>query len=183
MLLNCGVGEDSWDSLGLQADPTSPFWRLALGFLWKDWCWSWNYNTLCEELTHLKRPWCWERLRARGEGDDSGWHGWMTSPTQWIWVWVNSGSWRWTGRSGVLQFMGSQRVRHDWVTELNWIHTIIFYTTWIFVKNNLVLHIIADPRWFIQNMTNAKGSTYSNVWNWIFLLQNTIPDFNPWVKM
>ena len=74
----------------------------------------------CEELTHLKRPWCWDRLRARGEVDNRGWDGWMASPTQWTWVWVNSGSWWWTGRPGVLQSMGSQRAEHDWVTELNW---------------------------------------------------------------
>ena len=124
MLLNCGVGEDSWESLGLQGDPTSPFWRRsALGFLWKDLYWSWNSNTLAtwwEELTHLKRSWCWERLRARVEGDDRGWDGWMSSPTQWAWVWVNSRSWWWIGRPGMLQFMGFQRVRHGWVTELNW---------------------------------------------------------------
>ena len=71
------------------------------------------------ELTHLKRPWHWERLRAGGEGDDRGWDGWMASPSQWTWVWVDSWSWWWTGRPGVLQFMGSQRVRHGWVTELN----------------------------------------------------------------
>ena len=88
---------------------------------WKDWCWSWNSNTLatwCEELNHSKRPWYWERLKAGGEGDDRGWDGWMALPTQWTWVWINSGSWWWTGRLGVLQSMGSQRVRHDWVTEL-----------------------------------------------------------------
>ena len=81
-----------------------------------------NSNILaiwCEELTHLKRPWCWERLRAGGEGDDRGWDGWMASPTRWTWVWVNSGSWWWTGSPGVLWFMGLQRVRHDWVTELH----------------------------------------------------------------
>ena len=76
--------------------------------------------TWCEEMTHLKRPWCWERLRAGGEGDDRGWDGWMASLTQWTWVWVNSGSWWWTGRPGMLQFTGSQRVGHNWVTELNW---------------------------------------------------------------
>ena len=70
------------------------------------------------------RPWSWERLKEEGEGDNRGWHGWMASPTQWTWVWVNSGSWWWTGRPDVLWFMGSQRVRHDWVTELNWIWTI-----------------------------------------------------------
>ena len=72
---------------------------------WKDWCWSWNANTLatwCKELTHLKRPWCWERLKAGGEGDDRGWDGWMASLTQWTWVWVSSGSWWWTGKPGVL---------------------------------------------------------------------------------
>jgi len=76
--------------------------------------------TWCEDLTHLKRPWCGERLKAGGEGDDRGWDGRMASPTQWTWVWVSSGSWWWTGRPGVLQSMGSQRVRHNRVTELNW---------------------------------------------------------------
>ena len=83
----------------------------------------WNSSTLatsCKELTHWKRLWCWEGLRAGGEGDDRGWDGWMASPTRWMWVWVNSGSWWWIGRPGVLRFMGSQRVRHDWATELNW---------------------------------------------------------------
>ena len=62
----------------------------------------------------------WEGLRAGGEGDDRGWDGWMASPTQWIWFWVDAGRWWWTGRPGVLQFKGSQRVGHDWATELNW---------------------------------------------------------------
>ena len=124
MLLNCGVGEDSWESLGLQGDPTSPFWRRsALGFLWREWCYSWNSSTLatsCEELTHWKRLWCLEGLKAGGEGDARGWDGWMASLTRLTWVWVNSGSWWWTGRPGVLRFMGLQRVRHNWATELNW---------------------------------------------------------------
>ena len=79
--------------------------------------------TSCKELTHWKRPWCWEGLGAGGEGDDRGWDGWMASPTQWTWVWVNSGSWWWTWRPGVLQFMGSQRGGHNWVTELNWLNS------------------------------------------------------------
>ena len=74
----------------------------------------------CEELALWERPWCWERLKAGGEGDDRGWGGWMASPTQWTWAWVSSGSWWWTGRPGVLQSMGLQRVGHDWATELNW---------------------------------------------------------------
>ena len=97
--------------------------RSVLNIHWKDWCWSWNSNTLvtwCKELTHLKRPWCWERLRAGGEGDRRGWDGWLASVTQWTWVWVDSRSWWWTARPGVLWFMGSQTVGHDWATELNW---------------------------------------------------------------
>ena len=77
------------------------------------------FATWCKELTHLKRPWCWERLKAEEEKDRE-WDGWMASPTQWTWIWVNSRSWWWTGRPGVLRFMGSQRVGHDWATELNW---------------------------------------------------------------
>ena len=76
--------------------------------------------TSCEELTHWKRLWCWEGLGAGGEGDDREWDGWMASLTRWTWVWVNSGRWWWTGRPAMLRFMGSQRVRHDWATELNW---------------------------------------------------------------
>ena len=125
MLLNCGVGEDSWESLGLQGDPTSPFWRRsALGFLWREWCWSWNSSTLatsCEELTHWKRLWCREGLGGRRR---RGWQRmrWLDGITDSMtWVWVNSGSWWWwMGRSGVLRFMGSQRVGHDWATEVNW---------------------------------------------------------------
>ena len=97
--------------------------RWILSIHWKDWYWSWNSSTLgtrCGELTHLKRPWCWERLKVGGEGDDRGWDGWMGSLTQWTWVWVDSGSWWWTGKPGMLQSMESQRTGHNWATELNW---------------------------------------------------------------
>ena len=83
------------------------------------------FGTWCEELTNWKRPWCWERLRAGGEGDGRGWDGWMASPTQWTWVWVNFGSWWCFGRPSRLQSMGSQRVGHDWATELNF--TLLSY--------------------------------------------------------
>ena len=120
----CSAREDSWESLGEQGNQISQFLRKStLNIHWTDWCWSWNSSTLatwCKELSHLKRPWCWERLKAGGEGDDRGWDGWMASLTQWTWVWVNSRSWWWTGRPGVLQSMGSQRVKRGWVTELNW---------------------------------------------------------------
>jgi len=86
----------------------------------EDWCWSWSSHILatwCEELIHWERPWCWERLKAGGEGDDRGWDGWMASLTQWTWVWANSRRWWRTGKPGVLQSMGSQIVGHDWETE------------------------------------------------------------------
>ena len=89
----------------------------------EDWHWSWSSKTLatwCKEMTHSKWPWCWERLKVGWEGDSREWDGWMASPTQWTWVWVNCRSWWWTRRPGVLQSMGSQWVRHDWATELNW---------------------------------------------------------------
>ena len=140
MLLNCGAGEDPWESLGLQGDPTSPFQRKSvLNIHWKDWCWSWNSNTLAtwwEEPTHLKRPWCWKKLKAGGERDGRRWDGWMVSLTQWTKVWVNSRSWWWTGRPGVLQSRGSQRVGHNWVTELNWTE----------LKRPHLLHRIPKPR-------------------------------------
>ena len=85
--------------------------RSVLGVHWKDWCWSWNSNTLatsCKELTHLKIPWCWEELGAGGEGDNRGWDGWMASLTRWTWVCVDSRSWWSTGKVG-----------HNWGTELN----------------------------------------------------------------
>ena len=71
-----------------------------------------------KELTQWNIPWFWERLNTGGEGGDRGWDGWMASSTQWTWVWASSGSWWWTGKPGVLQSIGSQRVGHDWVTEL-----------------------------------------------------------------
>ena len=92
-------------------------------FHWKDWCWSWSSSTLatsCKELTHWKRLWCWEGLGAGGEVDDRGWDGWMASRTWWVWVWVNSGSWWWTVRPGLLRFVGSQSIGHDWATQLHW---------------------------------------------------------------
>ena len=129
------VLEKTLESLGLQGDPTSPSQRKSvLNIHWKDGCWSWSSNTLatwCEELTHLKRPWCWERLKL-GEGDDREWESWMVSPTQWTWVWVNSGCWWWTGRPGALLSMGSQSQTQlsDW-TELRRVNVIIPSSTWV----------------------------------------------------
>ena len=75
------------------------------------------FGYLIRRVTHWKRPWCWERLRAGGEGDNRGWDGWMASLMQWTWTCANSGRWWGTGRPGVVQSMGSWRVRCDWATE------------------------------------------------------------------
>ena len=97
--------------------------KPVLNIHWKDWCWSWKCNTLAtwwEELTHLKRPQWWKRLKAGGQGDDRGWDGWMVCLTQRTWVWVNSRCQWWTGKPGVLQSTGSQRVGDVWASELYW---------------------------------------------------------------
>ena len=78
-----------------RSNPSIPK-KSVLNIHWKDWCWSWNANTLatwCKELTHLKRPWCWERLKVRGEGYNRGWDGLLASPTRWTCIWANSGHW------------------------------------------------------------------------------------------
>ena len=108
--------------------------KSTLNIHWKDWCWSWSYNSLatwCEELTRLKRPWCWESLKAGGERDNRGWDGWMASLTRWTCVWVSSWSWWWTGKPDILQSMRSQRVKHNWGTELNWTETVSTHVTMI----------------------------------------------------
>ena len=79
-----------------------------------------SFGHLMWRANLFERPWCWERLRAGGEGDDRGWNGWMASLTQWTWVWVDTSSWWWTWRAGMLWFMGLQKAGHGWVTEPNW---------------------------------------------------------------
>ena len=98
-----------------------------------------NLNTLatwCQEPIHWKRPWCWERLTARGEGGDRGWDGWMASPTQWTWVWANSRRWWRTGKPGVLQSMGSRRTGHDLLTEQQ--QNIALNLIWPFGDQNIL---------------------------------------------
>ena len=90
-----------------------------------------------EELTHWKRPWCWERFKVGGEGDDRGWGGLMASPTRWTWVWSSSRSWWWTGKPGVLQSVWLQRVGHDWVTELSLSH---FFS--VTLSTYLILYLV-----------------------------------------
>ena len=91
---------------------------------------------------------CREGLGAGGEGDGRGWDGWMASPTWWAWVWVNFGSWWWTGRPGMLRFMGSQRVGHGWVTELNWIGAFVICCLLLVIEGSCILFVIPIPVWY-----------------------------------
>ena len=121
-LLNCGVGEDSWRVPWTSGRPSQSILKeINPEHSREGWCWSWNSKTLAtwsEELTHWKRLWCWERVKAGGKGDDRGWNGWMASPTRWTWVWVNSVSWWGTGRPGMLRFLGHKEL--DTTERLNW---------------------------------------------------------------
>ena len=114
--------------------------RSGLCVHWKGWCWSWNSNTLatwCKELTHLKRLWCWERLRGGREGDDRGRDGWMASPTRWTWVWVDFGSWWWDREAWCAVVHGvtmSWTQLSDW-TELN-AHLLFFSCYFFFINSN-----------------------------------------------
>ena len=126
-------------------------------------------NTLAtwwEELTHWKRPWCWERLGAGGEGDDRGWDGWMASLTQWTWVWVNSRSWWWTGRPGVLQSMGSQRVRHDRVTKQNWYVILCPYSYMCpYTKSLSRVWLFETPRTVAYHAPLSVGFSRQEYWS------------------
>ena len=88
-----------------------------------------------------------------GEGDDRGWDGWMVSPTRWTWVWVNSGSWWWTGRPGMLQFIGSQRVGHDWATELNWTDSRLIF--WPNIWS--IWRMFPMPLWKVWNLSLPRS--------------------------
>ena len=138
--------------------------KSVLNVHWKDWCWSWNSSTSAtsrEDLTHWKRLWCWEGLGAGGEGDDKGWDGWMASPPRWTWVWINSGSWWWTGRPGMLLSMGSQRVGHNWVTELNWSEPC-FTSLIIFI-----FHKTPNPSLIIrQSQKSSSWKAYKILGQW-----------------
>ena len=96
-------------------------WDRFLGICWAELppVFSWCQPSLLPAFIAVRRGYPSWRLKAGGEGDDRGWDGWMASPTQWMWIWASSRSWWWTGKPDVLQSMGLQRVRHDWVTELN----------------------------------------------------------------
>ena len=116
------------------------------------------FGHLMRRADHWKRPWCWEGLGAGGERDDRGWDGWMATLTQWMWAWVNSGIWWWTGRPGVLQFTGSQRVGHNWATELNWTELSVYMSIPIsqfitpcsfLIGNHKFVFYICDSIWVL----------------------------------
>ena len=122
MLLNCGVGEDSWESLDYKnIQPVHPKGHQSWVFFGRT---DAKAETPILWPPHVK-SWLIGKDRDAGrdlgarQGDNRGWDGWKASPTRRTWVWVSSGRWWWTGSPGVLQFMGSQRVGHDWATELN----------------------------------------------------------------
>ena len=170
MHLNCDIGKDSWESLGQQGDQTSESYRKSvLNTHWKNWCWSTvTVATWCEEVTHWKRLWCWERLKTGGEGDDRGWDSWMASPTQWTWVWVSSGSWWWTGKSGVLHSVG---VTKSWTQLSNWIELIIGNMYLVFVPisgtellnpfqlsdEKLKMSFVMSKRWLLESHWWLRG--------------------------
>ena len=114
---------------------------------------------------YLKRPWGWERLRAGGKGGGRGWDSWKVSPTQWTWVWVDSRHWWWTGKPGVLQFMGSLRVRHDRATELNWTCMYVCITISVFL--------------WLNNFSLYGYKTFcSSIYQFIHLSVEYIPEFS-----
>ena len=114
------------------------------------------FGHLMWRVDSLEKIWCWEGLGAGGKGDDRGWDCWMASPTRWTWVWVNSGSWWWTGRPGLLRFMVSQGVRHDWVTELNWTPVLEAITKWWRVCQHIFMTTIKLSKSPTKEV--AKGS-------------------------
>ena len=126
------------------------------------------FGHLMWSLTHWERPWCWKRYKAEEEGDDRGWDGWMASPTRWIWIWVSSRSWWWTGKPGVLQSMGSQRVRHDWVTDIH-----ITPTAYLLANYHIYIHISAF------RLLKVFKYLFPQAWNmeWISIYFTTVGIF------
>ena len=175
LLLNFGVREDAWESLGLQEIKLlNPKGNQTWIFIERTDAEveTHTLGTWCKKPTLWKIPWCWERLKAGWEEDDRGWDGWMASLAQWTWVWVGSGSWWWSGKPGVLQSMGSQTVRHDWTTELTdytfldnlckrWmrIHRLMIINRRSKSSSNLRKLYSLQGNWHIQYNTGTN-------WNW-----------------
>ena len=168
MFLNCGVGEHSWVLWTARRSNQSILKEISAEY-------SLGGMMLKLKLQYflppdmknwlIKRPWCWEKLMAGGEGDDRGWDGWIASLTRWTWVWVNSRSWWWTGRLGVLQFMGSQRVRHDWATGLsdwtglNWTEWQLWY--WAIREAQMKVTALARNRTHVNCLEGSYAHHYT----------------------
>ena len=120
----------------------------------------------------MKRPWCWERLKAGGEGDDRAWDGWIALPTQWTWVWASSGRWWWTGKPGMLQSMGLQRVGHGWVTALNWIEKCKFLSLLLPIKfySQYEMYTFYLIKWKILKSARNKWISHLSTIPWMQLL-------------
>ena len=150
MLLNCGVAEDSWESLGLaRRSNHSILKEISLGCSLEGLMLKLKlqyFGHLTRRADSFEKTLMLWKIESGREGDDRGWDGWMESPTQWTWVWVNSGSWWWTERPGVLRFMGSQGVRHDWVTDLIWWNLLKVFSKLFFIgigRFNLFIYVAA----------------------------------------
>ena len=158
------------ESLGLQGDQTNQSKRKpTLIIHWKDWCWSWSSNILatrCKELTHWKRPWCWERLMAGGEGGNRGWDGWMASPTQWTWVRANSRrQWR-TGKPECCSPWGCSRTQlSEWTAKCLWRGALCFFT----ILGNKILSWSPSDKCLSQFMYLSEKLICNKYMNWTSL--------------
>ena len=126
------------------------------------------FGIWCKELTHWKRSWCWERLKVGGEGYDRGWDGWMMSLLRWTWLWASPGTWWWSERPGMLQSVGSQRLGHDWATEMNWLIAFAFR---ICVQNMLINFFFffftalgLHCRWGFSLVAVSRGCSPCSTW-------------------
>ena len=143
-----------------------------------------SFGHLMQRADSFKKPWCWERLKVGGEGDDRGWDGRMASLTRWTWVWVSSGSWWWTGRPGMLRFMGSQTVRHDWATELNWalkcVQMCITVMPAFFPHTNHKCRCPALRKAFVSNYQDdgTEKTVYSDDTKFLFSIKDFAPFFS-----
>ena len=162
MLLNCSVGEDSWESLGLQGDPTSPFYgRSALGFLWKEWCWSWNSSTLatsCKELTHWKSLWCWEGLgyeeKWTTEDEMARWHHWLDGRES---EWTSGVG---DGQGGLACCNSWGRKELDMTERLNWTEYAFSSITFFISSKQIYISAYVYSSLFpIQSINSTKTET------------------------
>ena len=167
------------------------YWKETAKEIFRKWVWkhtfctTWTYSsagnqswifigrTYPEAKTPILWPpnaknwlWCWERLKVGGEWNDRGWDGWMASLTQWTWVWVNSGSWWWTRRPGVLQSMRSKE--SDTTEHLNWTSQN-FYHTFIFQKIKINSYEILNQSLWPWNFIKIKGKPFGLLWLWSLL--------------